>query len=61
MFTNVIERRRLKRLLARQPATLDNDERDELLFLQDKHGEAGASAARAASLAGYGEKKSAEH
>jgi len=58
MLTNMIERRRLKRLLARKPATLHNDERDELRFLQDKHGEAGASAARAASLAGYEESKS---
>src|SRR5215207_8186301 len=48
MFTKILERRRMKRLLARDPATLDSGERDELRFLQDKHGEAGAADARAA-------------
>jgi hypothetical protein len=60
MFKKMLEQRRLKRLLAREPATLDSDERDELRFLQDKYGEAGASDARAASLAGYGDTKSAD-
>jgi len=47
----------MKRLLARDPATLDSGERDELRFLQDKHGEAGAADARAATLK-YGDQKS---
>jgi len=57
MFTKMLERRRMKRLLARDPATLDSGERDELRFLQDKHGEAGAADARAATLK-YGDQKS---
>jgi hypothetical protein len=57
MFTSILEKRRMKRLLARGAKTLNNDERDELRFLQDKHGEPGDADARAADLAGYGERK----
>jgi hypothetical protein len=60
MFTNMLERRRLRRLLTRHAATLDADERDELQYLQDKHGEPGAAAPRAATVPGDGKSAAAE-
>ena len=58
MISKLLEKRRLKQLLARPAQTLDQDERDELRFLQDRHGAPGAAADRAASLDGYGDRKS---
>jgi hypothetical protein len=56
MITKILEKRRMKRLLAMDAQTLSADERDELRFLQDKHGAPGAAADRASTLAGYGER-----